>query len=603
MSTKRERETSLKAEEPSIKRKVISFKIRVPPTPFKAKSFNKTSESPAWAAPWTSLETSPWTTPPTTTTTTTSAPSGVPVWQETEFSEQNVIRPWIKEIEKEVTAFLKLARLEDDIRRSGTSTNQVHKLTDQDDTPINDQYQDNLDTSTSDPEGTDTEESEPTSSKDLIKQGPRTTAMITLAAAALINNVPGTGAQLHHEEEADVTHKQITKFNNPPAPDTTASTDWHLLEFSLAITLTIIFGAIIYKIVKWARVRHHRRLMEVAMTDQERMRRQFNKVLEARSEAREQEDEDGYQIPMKAINLHNGKYESNMISGMNLPYINIRIGNRPGQGIIVKAIKDTGCTHTMMTSKLFDHIPQTTAKIKRYQPDGSELYTASDQPIKIHYYAKIFITFMGQNESTHCFSHIVGIVKGLSDDFYLGNDILGGESIICEDQQFIYMTKNPEQKRQLLILPSTCFIKIPKLTTANLLNGPPIVLNLLETEPFNKADHRTIEEQERNTDSSSDNEKENIPPRKKKKRRAQDLGEGTSRGRPEDRDDDEDPPQQRQTLRVQALAGRREELELDSNGYLLPVPSARRVPPVQYSNLHHPYFMESQERSSSPSLL
>ena len=123
------------------------------------------------------------------------------------------------------------------------------------------------------------------------------------------------------------------------------------------------------------------------------------------------------------------------------PYLSVRIGHIPNSGIRLLALKDSGCTTSIIRSDVFSQIPNVD-KIAFY-PQAKFVQTANkNAKIRIIGKAILYLSFCTMENTIYSFSHTCYICDDVKEHMYIGIDILGSAHKIFETNDIIGFNAN-----------------------------------------------------------------------------------------------------------------------------------------------------------------
>jgi hypothetical protein len=164
---------------------------------------------------------------------------------------------------------------------------------------------------------------------------------------------------------------------------------------------------------------------------------------------------------LNRIHTVNNIFVHNSVEHPNTPWIHVTVGMEPFSGIEIRAIKDSGADMTTITLGLFNRIkgPEIT---ERLQSPTQFMKMANNTSVLILYRARLHLTFIDPSTNARVSEpRLCSIVTGLTEDMYLGEDVLSSPIKICEDNKFLYLSKNPSILRTLKITPMADIVKVP----------------------------------------------------------------------------------------------------------------------------------------------
>ena len=133
--------------------------------------------------------------------------------------------------------------------------------------------------------------------------------------------------------------------------------------------------------------------------------------------------------------------ETPTLSGETLPFISITSGSEPYSGVPLLSLKDSGCTHTLISKPIFLSHP--TYRHCQVLPCNTLMQTAdNNEKLTCSEYAEMYLTFKDITGKMLTFPHPVFIVEGLAEQFFLGQDILGTSRKIYETPDRIVLARD-----------------------------------------------------------------------------------------------------------------------------------------------------------------
>ena len=102
-----------------------------------------------------------------------------------------------------------------------------------------------------------------------------------------------------------------------------------------------------------------------------------------------------------------------------------KIGHIEGEGLVIKSIKDSGATRSIIDERLWEHIPNRHLILQR-KVRGT-VTIANAKPLPIVLMAKPTITFYSKDNRPFSITQAVYIAQGLQYEAYLGQDILSSD--------------------------------------------------------------------------------------------------------------------------------------------------------------------------------
>ena len=124
-----------------------------------------------------------------------------------------------------------------------------------------------------------------------------------------------------------------------------------------------------------------------------------------------------------------------------MPYLEVKIGHKEHEGILVKGLKDSGCNRSCIEEKVWLLIPDRhlipTTKFEGFVTVAN----GANAPILL--LAHITVTFYSKNGKTLALLLPFYVVRGLAHELYIGNDILTGSHKIAETSDALLLSSDP----------------------------------------------------------------------------------------------------------------------------------------------------------------
>ena len=156
-----------------------------------------------------------------------------------------------------------------------------------------------------------------------------------------------------------------------------------------------------------------------------------------------------------------GAFIDNTVEHELLPYIILSVGASTSANIRIKAVKDSGSSHTLMDHNLWNHLPAP-CQPKLYPSAHTVTFGNTEQRSLIGQ-ATFCLTFHDNTNRPLSLRRLVYIVANLKDDFYIGNDCLSGPNYLLETEEFLFLTSVPKTLITFTTLDDNRIYHIPVL--------------------------------------------------------------------------------------------------------------------------------------------
>ena len=189
---------------------------------------------------------------------------------------------------------------------------------------------------------------------------------------------------------------------------------------------------------------------------------QFPRSLHLSGQEDDDDDPLGFtKTTLNSIYTVNNHYIHNSVDSEKTPWINVLIGTDPYTGINVRSIVDTGTPRTIVNQSIFNHI-KGHETIKRYNSNTTSLFGPDAKQLPILFHAYLNFTFVDPITNLR-YSHPIKCIisHGLSEDVFLGDDILSARFKIYQDRGHLVISATPDVRRVITITPDTNTIAVP----------------------------------------------------------------------------------------------------------------------------------------------
>ena len=185
---------------------------------------------------------------------------------------------------------------------------------------------------------------------------------------------------------------------------------------------------------------------------------------------------------IQTLTFVNGKMSGNRVSGEDTPYVYCRIGRTKHDGLLLKVIKDSGCTKSTITEQLWNCIPGREWVTKTYT--NQVIVTAAGTHLNILFEVEMWLTFYTSDERQVSYFHGIQICDGgLEDDFYLGDCFLGSTKKVYETPNILMLQKDGRVHRTITVEPNNDLFPIPIHTNKKLNSGVITIDSLVILKP------------------------------------------------------------------------------------------------------------------------
>ena len=345
---------------------------------------------------------------------------------------------------------------------------------------------------------TDTEEDREKSKINKILTKIYSSNMVMFGSILLPMIVPTTTAAptTRHRERRQTKYEEPTLIHShtgstgpvSPALTTTAAAGYTTLIIIATTTVLVVLAYCIYRLYnECIKIRNFRR-----------------GILEDDTDSMSLEPIDQFPWEMEELRageMRNGEYHQNEIKGDHSPFLKLQIGAQPETGIFANFLADTGCHRSIISRSLLERIPNNNT-MRRFM-SNSAIRAADGGVIVVDNFVECYLTFRGQNEVPYSLPTIFMVAAGLTEDIFLGIDILGSKGVIYNDGDFfVISTTRKIIPRQIIVAPDTKIMKVPIYSNHKIKTGRRGFddSNYIELQPFNGATNKRRNDEDEDND-------------------------------------------------------------------------------------------------------
>ena len=164
------------------------------------------------------------------------------------------------------------------------------------------------------------------------------------------------------------------------------------------------------------------------------------------------------------------------IGEQNLPYLNIEVGVKPYKGLDLISLKDSGSSHTLIQKTTYETDP--IYRNAPLIPCYTKMQTADNQEnLSCESYTELWLTLTSTTQKKITFKHPVYVVSGLSEEFFLGHDILGSERKVFETPSILALAQNLAIKNKFKVIDDDANVFHIPIFTKDIRRSPTILIN------------------------------------------------------------------------------------------------------------------------------
>ena len=170
-----------------------------------------------------------------------------------------------------------------------------------------------------------------------------------------------------------------------------------------------------------------------------------------------------------AIIFRDGRYSANTVIN-DLEWLNIRVGHKRNRGPIVKAIVDTGCTHTCMSQELWNEVPA--HNVLNYEEVDQIVGTAGQNYfLEIKIKAWLYMSMQSVDGRECYLRQEVFVIAGMSHEFFIGIDITSGRRMISFHHDCLIFSKHKHRQPIHITYPHEDVFIVRKWTNKSVQDG------------------------------------------------------------------------------------------------------------------------------------